>query len=70
LGASERESGEVIAGRLAMSPGNFRVTIHRLKERLGELVIEQIEPTVASAEDLQSELRYLSDLFGMKSLTE
>jgi hypothetical protein len=45
------------------------VSLHRLKERLGELVVEQIQPTVASAEDLQGELRYMTELFGMRNVT-
>jgi hypothetical protein len=69
LGIALPESGETIAGRLSMSPGNLRVSLHRLKERLGELVVEQIQPTVASAEDLQSELHYMTELFGMRNVT-
>jgi RNA polymerase sigma-70 factor (ECF subfamily) len=67
---SGHEPGEVVARRLDMSAGNFRVSVHRLKARLGELVIEQIQPTVATAEDLRSELQYMTDLFGMKSFEE
>ena len=70
LGTAVPESGEIIARRHSLSPVHFRVTLHRLKARLGELVIEQIQPTVASAEDLQSELHYLSALFGMKGVED
>jgi RNA polymerase sigma-70 factor (ECF subfamily) len=67
LGANEET--EVVARRLKMSAGSFRVAVHRLKGRLGELVTEQVQPTVASPEDLQSELLYLTELFGLKQVS-
>jgi len=70
LALADKETPATIADRLNMGPGSFRVAVHRLKARLGELVREQVEPTVASPEDLQNELHYMTDLFGLKSLAD
>jgi hypothetical protein len=40
------------------------VAVHRLRQRYGELVREGIAQTVASAAEVQEELRYLIGLVG------
>ncbi|MCI0536143.1 MAG: sigma-70 family RNA polymerase sigma factor [Verrucomicrobiales bacterium] len=57
------ERGEVtyaeIAATLQMSEGALKVAVHRLRQRYGELVREEIAQTVATAAEADEELRYL-----------
>jgi RNA polymerase sigma-70 factor (ECF subfamily) len=59
---SREHVGEAYAGvaaRLGMSEGAVRVAVHRLRHRFGELLREEIAPTVASNAEVEEELRYL-----------
>lgn len=51
-------SGE-LACRLDMSEGAIRVAVHRLRQRYGELLREEIAHTVAAPEEVEGELQYL-----------
>jgi len=57
------EKGEVSYGQVAvslnMTEGAFKVAIHRLRQRYGELVRAEIAQTVATPEEADEELRYL-----------
>ena len=53
-----------VAERLGMSPDSVAVSVHRLRQRYGELVREAIAQTVATPAEVQEELRYLIDLVG------
>jgi RNA polymerase sigma-70 factor (ECF subfamily) len=55
---------EGVAARLGMAPGSVAVAVHRLRQRYGELVKEEIAHTVASPTEVQDELRYLIELVG------
>jgi RNA polymerase sigma-70 factor (ECF subfamily) len=55
---------KTVAERLGMSPDSVAVAVHRLRQRYGELVREGIAQTVASAAEVQEELRYLIGLVG------
>ena len=48
-----------VASRLGMTTGAVAVAVHRLRERYGQLVREEIVHTVASPEDVEVEMRYL-----------
>jgi RNA polymerase sigma-70 factor (ECF subfamily) len=48
-----------IAASLTMSKSAFKMAVHRLRRRYGELVREQIAQTVSTSEDVEEELRYL-----------
>jgi RNA polymerase sigma-70 factor (ECF subfamily) len=48
-----------LAQRLGMTEGALRVMVHRLRQRYGELLRCQIAHTVATAEEVDEELRYL-----------
>ena len=50
--------GEV-AGRLGLSEGAVKVAVHRLRQRYGELLREQIAHTVGSPAEVEEELRHL-----------
>jgi DNA-directed RNA polymerase specialized sigma24 family protein len=48
-----------IAERLAMAEGAVRVSVHRLRQRYGELLRAEIAQTVGTAEEVEDELRDL-----------
>jgi RNA polymerase sigma-70 factor (ECF subfamily) len=55
---------KAVAERLGMSPESVAVSVHRLRQRYGELVREGIAQTVATPAEAQEELRYLIGLVG------
>jgi len=55
---------EGVAVRLGIAPGSVAVAVHRLRQRYGELVKEEIAHTVANPTEVQDELRYLIELVG------
>ena len=48
-----------LAASLGMSAGAVAVAVHRLRQRYGELVREEIAHTVSSPAEIEDELRYL-----------
>jgi RNA polymerase sigma factor (sigma-70 family) len=48
-----------ISKNLNMSEGAVRVAVHRLRQRYGELVREEVGHTVTTEEEVDEELRYL-----------
>jgi RNA polymerase sigma-70 factor (ECF subfamily) len=50
------------ASRLGLSSGAVAVAVHRLRQRYGELVREEIAHTVATPADVEEEMRYLIGL--------
>ncbi len=56
--AHDTSYGE-IAERLGMTEGAVKVTVHRLRRRLRDLLREEVAQTVASEEDVEEELRHL-----------
>ena len=53
-------AGYVDLGReLGMSEGAVKVAVHRLRQRYGELLREEIAHTVASPGEVEEELRHL-----------
>jgi len=61
LVSGERDGGAYagISQRLAMAEGTVRVAVHRLRQRYGELLRSEIAQTVATAEEVDEELRCL-----------
>lgn len=55
----QRGDYEALAAELGIAKGTLAVTMHRLQQRYKELVRAEILQTVANADDLDSELRYL-----------
>jgi RNA polymerase sigma-70 factor (ECF subfamily) len=53
------ESYAEIAAVLGMNEGAFKMVIHRLRRRYGELIRTEIAQTVATPEAVEEELRYL-----------
>lgn len=50
-----------VAENLAMTQSALRVAVHRMKTRYRDCIMEIIEDTVASPEDIESELHHLMD---------
>lgn len=48
-----------VAAELEMSEGAVKVAVHRLRQRYGKLLREEIAATVAEPEQVESELRHL-----------
>lgn len=55
-------SYSAMAEQLKTTEGAIKVAIHRLRQRFGELLRCEIAQTVATPEDLEEELRYLSSV--------
>ena len=53
---------EAAARELGKSEPALRVEVHRLRQRLGELLRDAVAATVASPQDVGEEIRYLRDL--------
>ena len=53
------EPYEIAARRLQMPKGTFKVLVHRFRQRYGQLLREEIAPTVSSPEEVEDELRAL-----------
>jgi RNA polymerase sigma factor (sigma-70 family) len=58
-GSRELQPYDELAGRLDLSEGAVRVAVHRLRERYRERIKAQIAHTVASPNDVDSEMRHL-----------
>lgn len=59
--AGDREAGSyaTISRRLGMGEGALRMAVHRLRQRYGELLRDEIAQTVTSADELEEEIRFL-----------
>jgi len=53
-----------IAARHGMSEGSVKVAVHRLRQRYGRLLRDEIARTVSSADEVDEELRYLIEVVG------
>ena len=51
-----------IAAELGISVGGIKAAVHRLRQRLGELLREEVAQTVSEQQDVDAELRYLLDV--------
>ncbi len=61
IGSGEAPQEEV-AGRLGISVGAVRTTIHRLRNRFRDLLREEVLRTVADASDIDAEMKALRDV--------
>jgi RNA polymerase sigma-70 factor (ECF subfamily) len=53
-----------ISKNLNMAEGAVRVAVHRLRQRYGELLRQEVAHTVTSEEEVDEELRYLFQVLG------
>jgi RNA polymerase sigma-70 factor (ECF subfamily) len=59
-GKSDRSYGE-IARDLDVTESAVKMSVHRLRRRFGELLRDEVSNTVADADKVDSEIRYLFD---------
>ncbi|HTL55883.1 MAG TPA: hypothetical protein VL361_09395 [Candidatus Limnocylindrales bacterium] len=59
-GERQRSGYSGICGRLSMSESALRVAVHRLRQRYGELLRDEVSQTVSSNEEVEEELRQLA----------
>ena len=62
-GKSEDETLGEAANQLAMSEVAVKVAVHRMRQRFGEILRTEIENTVATPEEVDSEIQQLFDVF-------
>lgn len=60
---SEPPSCAALATRLRCSEGAAKVAVHRLRQRFRELLRAEVECTVATTQEVETELRHLRDVF-------
>jgi RNA polymerase sigma-70 factor (ECF subfamily) len=58
-GDAESLSQADAAARLGLSPGAIKVAIHRLRQKFGEAIRQEIAETVDTEQEIAAELRYL-----------
>ncbi len=63
-GDSDGDSYDQVASDLGTTARAVRTAVYRFRRRLGELIREEIRETVASEDELRTELRYFLDLLG------
>lgn len=54
-----RESFAVLAERLGMTEGAFKVAVHRLRERVRELIVDEVRQTLSDPGDEADEIAFL-----------
>jgi RNA polymerase sigma-70 factor (ECF subfamily) len=54
----------MLAADLGMSEQTLRVTIHRLRRRLGHLLREEVASTLSDQAQLDSEMHFLFEALG------
>jgi DNA-directed RNA polymerase specialized sigma24 family protein len=59
LSEKKAAARKAIAARLGISVGAVDVAIHRLRQRYGELLREEIASTVSTPEEIENEIRHL-----------
>jgi RNA polymerase sigma factor (sigma-70 family) len=59
LDGTQTVSGRELANQLVMSEGAVRVAIHRMRQRLGDLIRDEVSETVPSNADINEELARL-----------
>ena len=53
-----------LAGKRGVSVGAIDVAVHRLRQRFGVLLREQVAQTVSSEAEVEEEIRYLISVMG------
>jgi RNA polymerase sigma-70 factor (ECF subfamily) len=59
LSGQREDTYATISGRLGMAEGAARVAVHRLRQRYGELLRQEVAQTVNDAAEVDEELAYL-----------
>jgi RNA polymerase sigma factor (sigma-70 family) len=62
IGERSTETYAELGARLGMSETAVKVTVHRLRQRYRELLLDEISHTVENPDEVQQELRYLFEV--------
>lgn len=62
VGERQAQPYAELAAKLGLTEGAIKVTVHRLRQRYRQLLRDEIANTVASPEEVDEELRYLSSV--------
>ncbi len=62
-GKSEDETLATAAAQLTMTEVAVKVALHRMRKRFGELLREEIQQTVTTSEEIDSEIQQLFEVF-------
>jgi DNA-directed RNA polymerase specialized sigma24 family protein len=54
------QSARELGTALGMTEGAVRVAVHRMRQRYGELIREEVAATLDACEDVEAELRHLT----------
>ena len=63
-GGEGRASRAELAAKRGVSAGAIDVAVHRLRQRFGALLREQVAQTVSSEAEVEGEIRYLISVLG------
>jgi len=63
-GEKEAPAYALVATEFEISVGALKVAVHRMRQRYGELLREEIARTVSSPDEVRDELRYLISVVG------
>jgi RNA polymerase sigma-70 factor (ECF subfamily) len=61
-GGNREDSLAAIAAQLSMSEVAVKVSVHRLRQRFGQLLRAEIEQTVSTPDDIDVEIRELFEI--------
>ena len=64
LPGGQANSRADLAAKRGVSVGAIDVAIHRLRQRFGSLLRDQVEETVSSEAEVKEEIRYLISVLG------
>jgi hypothetical protein len=63
-GGREGATRQELADKRGVTAGAIDVAVHRLRQRFGALLREQVAQTVSSEEEVEGEIRYLISVLG------
>jgi len=63
IGGEGSKTYAEISGELGMTVSSLKVTVHRMRARFRKLLIEEIEETVATPEEVDDEVAHLCQVF-------
>jgi RNA polymerase sigma factor (sigma-70 family) len=64
VGERDAQPYSALSDALGMSEGAVKVAVHRLRRRYRQLLREEVAQTVASADEVEAEMRYLVNVLG------
>jgi RNA polymerase sigma-70 factor (ECF subfamily) len=66
VGSRQTQPYDRLASELGMTEGSVKVAVHRLRQRYRDRLLKEIAQTVASPDEVESELRHLFRVFARR----